>query len=196
MACQQTMFSTEGEKKQDQDIDVLMIQHKANWPASLGSAQLREKAVVLRAKCDVAVRQEYGEGVLRCRCPECHSDDVEDLQLDHVHGDGKKDREARKAAAGATSVGSGMSLSRKVAAEGANYGKDVNAGEPIKLQLLCSACNRSKGRGFTCGIHGDAWCGPGASADDYAVMMGDEAKRAAEVRNVFPAGGADAGSWS
>lgn len=72
---------------------------------------------------------------LACAC--CGS--TEALGIDHVYGDGKQHREAVK-----TSIHLWLK----------------SHGYPAGFQTLCARCNTSKGRSFTCALHGYKYLGP------------------------------------
>ena len=97
-----------------------------------------------RTQCIVAAFHT-GTGRVECSC--CGASDWQALQLDHVNGDGKVDRDARREARDGDTCGAGVTFWRIVDRERERY--------PYRLQLLCEKCNRSKGRSRTCKIHGN-----------------------------------------
>lgn len=104
------------------------------------SAQYRRAYANLRARALAG----YGD---RCIC--CSV--TYDLTLDHVAGNGKEDR---------LRFGSGSTFYRWI----------VNNGHPPGFQILCGACNRSKGRGERCNLD-HSQTRPRAVNDDLAAEV-------------------------
>lgn len=102
----------------------------------------------------------YGNACVCCNV-------AEDLQIDHVSGDGKEHRLRTGMKPGS------RSWYEFLIAEG--Y-------QPDRYQLLCPPCNSSKGRGFNCLIHNNKYLGPKATPFNFGLSP-DESQVFLQIAN-------------